>query len=325
MSVDTTDELISVCQQLGREIPLWTQGAGGNVSCKSSGMLLIKASGYRLDAVDTRGGVASLPVTSTQQAITEIASQAQSAAAAEDLYADILKKSSHSLSMRPSMETGMHLRCQAPWVMHFHALSALLMAHHAKYHKKRMHAWFEAKSIRWACIDSTMPGLNLAESVAPHADCELILLAQHGVILQGASAASVLAQWKTIETQFVADFGYDILAAAAAHKHTPELIPPCPWRVYFPDTVVHADSIKKIIVPVHGLQASEPKQYQLDPNAFEIDRNSAELWWATCLLYRACPQLDTVSKHQQHSIVGLPGERYRLAQIYAQQEEAGQC
>ena len=56
-------EFVALCNLIGKRIPVWNQGAGGNISLKENGELWIKASGSRLHEVTTSSGVARVDLT----------------------------------------------------------------------------------------------------------------------------------------------------------------------------------------------------------------------------------------------------------------------
>jgi ribulose-5-phosphate 4-epimerase/fuculose-1-phosphate aldolase len=309
---DATALLRQTCHSIGAQVPLWTQGAGGNVSFKADDRLWIKASGQRLDAVGGAQSMAALPVAALRQRLQHLT--AAPASEAEVHYAEALAQLRDAHAGQPSMESGMHAVLPARCVAHFHALSGVLMGHHEAARPGVLAAFFAPRGVKAAYVPATLPGLQLACALMPHAAAEVIVLGNHGVVLQGETPDALLAAWSGHEQAFCHAFGYPALAAYLAGTQTPPRTGAAPWRLYFPDTAVFADRLRALLhpaAPPQGPSNATPPLYALRPEAWDKDRNTAELWWAQSLLYALCPDLAGLPASQATAVVGLPSESWR--------------
>ncbi|RYZ79691.1 MAG: hypothetical protein EOP04_27280, partial [Proteobacteria bacterium] len=125
------NDFFRLCDKVGQRTPLWVQGAGGNISQKMTvdgrEILRIKASGYRLDHINSSQGYVDLDLKETSLKLETL----RSASDRESAYAKLLSESVVNRSQpgeRASMETCFHLALEAPLVVHFHSLPAVLLA-----------------------------------------------------------------------------------------------------------------------------------------------------------------------------------------------------
>ncbi|RYF06934.1 MAG: hypothetical protein EOO40_08735, partial [Deltaproteobacteria bacterium] len=156
-------QLRIMCGAIGTQVPLWTQGAGGNVSVKAAGRLYIKASGQRLDGVDGPTTYAALPVAPLRAQVAELAGQMAvqgRTPTAEAIYATALTEHRDATLGRPSMESGMHALLPGRYVAHFHALSAVLMGHHELLQPGYVRALCAAQGVVADFVPATLPGLQ---------------------------------------------------------------------------------------------------------------------------------------------------------------------
>lgn len=312
--------LAEACQQVGRQVPRWTQGAGGNISIKDGANLWIKASGHRLDAVTPGHALAHLPLEPLRSHLAQIDSHA---ADAEMTYAAILAALSHPDYGRASMESGFHGLLPEAFVAHFHALSSVAMAHAMHQEPQRWQAFIDSSTFRApARLAPVAPGLQLSMAVATLPPFEICLLSHHGVILH-AKDAGVIGRWQAFEQAFCQAWQLDYLkvggpAIQGAQVH------PGPLRVLFPDTAVFMARLEAITQQVDDKDtetccAAWGKLRQLLPQAKTADRDATELWQATQLLHRACPTLTDLPETIAAALNHMPTERWRkhLVQTHA--------
>ncbi len=300
--------LSAACRLIGGRIPLWTQGAGGNLSVKDGDRLFIKASGFRLDQVTDSSGVTCVDLPGLLSRLSRIGSDA----AAEQAYADALKESKlPGADGRPSMETGFHAFLKGKWVAHFHSLPAVLMAD-----DPGVEEWLSAKTkLRVKGFGAIRPGWELSKALESWGDTDVILLGCHGVILQSDSALSassgVLREWAALEAGYCTHHKFKRLASLclgeAVEAHGP--VPPAPRRCYFPDAAVFLERLARIWEPAgNGL-------YRIAASAWKSDRDVAEIGLASLLLYEARSALKELPADIASTVAGLPTEAFRRSAV----------
>jgi ribulose-5-phosphate 4-epimerase/fuculose-1-phosphate aldolase len=284
------DKLIDLSQRIGKQIPFWTQGPGGNISVKEGNVLRVKASGVRLDGVGTAAQIADVDIPSTKAALEAIPGQS---------YEDE-KKYSAALqgSKKPSMETGMHLVLPRKWVAHFHSLVALLMAHEYKRDPLKMTEWTRKNVLNTIeFLEALRPGLVLSQRLKKHKGTAFFVLENHGVLIQGDDPA-ILDAWTDVEDKFIRDWKREAVRRLSVHQ-------PTPLKLYFPDSAVFLERLKKILEP------AGKNMFQMKKDARQTDRDAYEIWWATEILYAACPELGELPVHIAGVVADLPTEKYR--------------
>jgi ribulose-5-phosphate 4-epimerase/fuculose-1-phosphate aldolase len=316
-----TRALVAMCRAMGRRVPTWTQGTGGNVSVKADGgdpLLWIKASGARLDQVDTGYGLGSVAAVRLR-AFAEGIEALGRAADPEQAYAALLANCAVTADGlgRPSMETGFHALLGSRWVLHLHSLAALLMVHEAFRDEQRFLRWWPTASpARHQIVRAQRPGPELMESVRALPSADVYLLENHGVILQGDDGAQALGQWERVERRFLAEWGYarllewwDLPLEVLREK----VGSAAPLRIFFPDTAVFLDRLRRLLVPA-GTCDGEPL-WRLEPRAWleagHGDRDVAEIWLAQQLLLGACAGLAELPEKIAATVANLPLELLR--------------
>ena len=317
------EELTTLCARIGLKTPLWLQGAGGNISRKfldgEALRLWIKASGYRVDAVTKDVGLAEVDLATffaaahTTGLLPAPPIEVQATKVKEESYHSVLGRSTIAGATRqgrPSMETGLHAMLAAPWVVHLHALSALLMAHVYQQCPEDL-AWV-CKRHRTVVLPALMPGLSLTWATARHAQASHIILANHGVVL-ALQHPDELASWQQLEYEFCDRHGFDVLTqllsgdSASFVRATQQ---PIPLRFYFPDTAVFFAKIQPCLRQWRSSAAPEPL-FVLETD----DQDLQEIWAAQQILYAACPELPSLPDAIVNSVASLPTEQLRLAKI----------
>ena len=161
--------------------PLLVQGAGGNASWKEDGVLWIKASGTWLkDALD-------------QDIFVPVDLTALQSSLRQDDFAHTPKVIGES-TLRPSIETLLHGLMPHTVVLHAHAievLSAMVRSDPAPALEQHLADY----DYRWATVSYQKPGADLAKEVAlairRDPSLDVILMANHGVVIGGSSAEDV--------------------------------------------------------------------------------------------------------------------------------------
>lgn len=311
------NDFLPLCQHVGRQVPIWTQGPGGNISVKEASdgkaALWIKASGSRLDGVTERSGLSRV---SLEQFLARLQIERHGDHEPEASYMRALLAAADPNLGRPSMETGFHALLPRRLVAHFHSLAAVLMAHHATHEPQRLQTWLSRHSeLVFEFVEAVRPGWALAERLAARPEADIYVLTNHGVVLQG-DTVGLLDVWRTVERDFCAAFGYTLLGTLLEDRaplvSARAMSRAAPWRVYFPDSAVFFDRVQAILAatPAAGLETGE-RLWSLKPEAWHQDADAAELWLATQLLYDACPSLDELPRPLADSIVALPAEAWR--------------
>lgn len=306
--------IVDLCHAIGARIPIWTQGPGGNVSLKvrddGKEVLLIKASGLRLDQVKPDRGIARVALERFKSAMAA-ARTLDDTDDPEPEYARILGECPLGAE-RPSMETGFHALLPARWVVHFHSLPALLMASHYAESPERLSRWLStnANGFSVAFLSAERPGWRLALKVQDAA-ADVLILANHGLIAQLEQPAD-LDRWADVEARFCGDFGYPLLAellsgggAAAGPLGADEVTP---LKLYFPDSAVFLDRLTAVLEPA---DTGAAPGFRLAADGWTRDRDAAELWLATVLLHRSRPELEELPQPIAETVAALPTELFR--------------
>ena len=170
-------ELRKYSSKIGNNIDL-IQGAGGNTSFKENNILWIKASGCWLSDADKKNIFVSVDCNKVFSSIErgDISDIASKEVGAQEK--NILK---------PSIETALHALMPHKFVFHAHALNTLsiaILSNGKKYANKLL------EGINWVWIPYCMPGIDLAKAVqnAMQVNTDVIILANHGIVVGGSSA-----------------------------------------------------------------------------------------------------------------------------------------
>ncbi len=238
-------ELLTLSKRIGKKIPFWVQGAGGNTSVKMDeggvSFLQVKSSGLRLEDVLDETHFSKLPMNDVLAKLARIAGGDEDAN--EQAYADALKSSAINASgdRRPSMETGFHVFLPKKYVLHFHALPALLMAHEAGRDSAKIKNWLTKNwEGGFEFIEACMPGWTLTNRLKNSGPVSLLLLKNHGLILQSDDVA-ILDRWQALETQFCRQWNYQLAPSSGSSS--------APMRIYFPDTAVFIERLRAVLSP----------------------------------------------------------------------------
>ena len=173
----------------------WVQGAGGNTSVKENGILWVKASGYWLS--DAQNNNIFTPL-DRQKVLDKIEQEIEDLSSAQ-----ILGKHYHSL--RPSIETTLHALMGHRFVAHIHSVNVISYAV-LKNGKKILNDKLEG--ISWLWVPYVRPGLPLTKMLNKMnvSDFDVIILANHGVVIGGDTKEEVLDIFEQVETRLCRSF-----------------------------------------------------------------------------------------------------------------------
>lgn len=178
----------TACARIGRDAGL-VQGAGGNVSLKRQGVLHVKASGKWLADAEQQDIFVALDLDKARSR----------AAAGSEGFADCLLDGA---TLRPSIETGMHVVMPQTVVLHLHSVNALWYAtlRHGQ------HALAQPLAgIDWHWIPYCRPGAPLADAIRTRIDLNattatVLVLGNHGLVVAADDLHSTLTTLATVET-----------------------------------------------------------------------------------------------------------------------------
>ncbi|MEM9739680.1 MAG: class II aldolase/adducin family protein [Pseudomonadota bacterium] len=155
-------ELRTVSASFGRE-PLLVQGGGGNSSVKALGRLLVKASGHWLADAEVSDMFAVLDLQDAKRLAFEGA-------------ADFSPAVRGDVSLRPSIETGMHALMPQRCVLHAHPIGVIVRT------------LIGADCGDMPVLPYTKPGQPLARALhglLERGPVNVVILANHGIIVGG--------------------------------------------------------------------------------------------------------------------------------------------
>jgi len=180
------ENLKTISREIGNDLNL-IQGAGGNTSIKDGSTIWVKASGCWLS--DALSKEILVPV-DRNNAINLINN------------GDIKNISStNNSSLRPSIETALHALMPHKYVLHAHAVNTLSVAvlSNGKKHTEKA-----LKGLDWTWVPYAMPGIELAKAVDQRlrdSNVDVIILANHGLIVGADSANKALDLLQTVESK----------------------------------------------------------------------------------------------------------------------------
>ena len=173
--------------RIGHDMKL-VQGAGGNISLKSDGLMRIKASGRWLSEADSGDIFVPLDLDAARRRV---------AAGSEDYAACLVE----GARLRPSIETGMHAALPHRVVLHVHSINVL--AHATRERGEQLLAQRLA-ALRWAWIPYCRPGAPLTNAILQRIDARSVepialVLANHGLVVAADTMTAALALLDALE------------------------------------------------------------------------------------------------------------------------------
>lgn len=181
-------ELVAFSARLGRDETL-VQGGGGNTSLKRDDDFWVKASGTWLAQAETRDVFVRLPLARVRTLMAGADAESALAALAG---AD---------GLRPSIETSLHALLPHPVVAHVHSVNAIAWAVRPDAEAALARA---LEGLAWAWVPYRRPGLPLTEAIrsalaAATAPPDILLLANHGLVVGGGDCATAEARLREVE------------------------------------------------------------------------------------------------------------------------------
>lgn len=321
-------DLVQISHRVGSKVPFWVQGPGGNISFKETNRnprtIWIKASGTRLDEMSEQYGVAAAELDKILLPLQQLDVSTQKLSKLEKLeakYETLIKSSALSGANlgRPSMEIGFHALLSKKWVLHFHAIGAVLMSHVQKTQPEALEALFKTHNLTVDFIGPLRPGLVLSKELGNRPAVDVYILENHGLILQSDST-DILERWEQIESKFLKDhMGWTARAFHNADfEETLTLLPDPitgPFKVFFPDTAVYKNEILAILKQEATGEYSLPRylalSYFKDRQRYRKELSLSEIWIATQVLFKLCPDLAELPEQISETVAHLPTEKFR--------------
>lgn len=289
-------DLINLCSSIASRGYLWVQGAGGNVSEKRGGELWIKPSGFRLDEIQTQKDLACVDLEKIRKGLQLVGEN-------ESEYSALLVRSQILQSHRPSMETGFHAVLAERLVAHFHSLISVLIVQEYNENPAAVRSWYKSYwqnylgSLR--VLPLKMPGLQLSLQLQGSIQDQVILLENHGVILQHSSNIE-LDQFFEMEKDFCLQFNYpEAIEIIEGRVELPEA---APIRFLFPDFAIVFDKLFPWL-------EQTPQGFRPKPG---ISESLGEIWQAHCFLSEVGRSLRELPKSFIDQLVHLPTEKFRM-------------
>lgn len=188
---DSLQELRIISAQLGRN-PELVQGAGGNTSIKSDGLLWIKGSGRWLADAEKADCFVPLELQPLLEAVQNGHEDPASFALCRELCPP---------GLRPSVETSLHAVMPQACVLHVHSVSAIAWGVHPQ---GRVLLSERLKGLPWHWIPYVRPGLPLTAEVSralERAPADVLVLANHGLVVAGESPREALELLREVESR----------------------------------------------------------------------------------------------------------------------------
>lgn len=179
-AADAPAELVALAAHVGAN-PMWVQGAGGNVSAKLDDVLWIKGSGKWMSSAHAEPIFAAVKLSGVRNRMA--------AGEADPARAELLPISPPGL--RPSIETSMHALLTHEFVAHVHSVNVIAHSVCAEGH---LQVAERLQGLSWGWVPYVRPGVDLTNAIfklrQPTA-VEVLILANHGLIVGGASRSAV--------------------------------------------------------------------------------------------------------------------------------------
>lgn len=168
-SVNMRRQIEEFCAKIGKD-PLLVQASGGNISWKENDTLWIKASGLSLADATKENIFVPVELTMLQGAI-------------KDQNFNITPKVLDETSLKPSIETILHVLCDANVVLHLHPLCILIYMIQKDPLRHLIKLLVELPP--WVYVTYHKPGAQLAAAISQQlkSNTKIIFLQNHGVII----------------------------------------------------------------------------------------------------------------------------------------------
>jgi rhamnose utilization protein RhaD (predicted bifunctional aldolase and dehydrogenase) len=171
--------------QIGNDI-LKTQGAGGNTSIKSDGVMWVKASGTWLANAATQDIMVPVFVEPLVKALRDRDGRAETST-------DFVVEALNTSRLRPSIETSFHAALQSPVVAHYHCVNTISLAVLENREAVLADRMARVPDLKWVSIPYRRPGTPLAREIDKAAESkpDVLILHNHGIVVCGDTVEEV--------------------------------------------------------------------------------------------------------------------------------------
>ncbi|MBB3660271.1 rhamnose utilization protein RhaD (predicted bifunctional aldolase and dehydrogenase) [Rhizobium sp. BK650] len=178
-------DFLRLSSQIGSDI-LKTQGAGGNTSIKSDGVMWVKASGTWLSRAGAEDIMVPVVVDPLIAALREGDPRAEKST-------DFVVSELNSSGLRPSIETSFHAALKSQVVAHYHCVNAIALAVLENREAELSARMSAVSDLTWATIPYRRPGTPLAREIEKAAASmpDVLILFNHGIIVCGDTVEEV--------------------------------------------------------------------------------------------------------------------------------------
>ncbi|MEM9966781.1 MAG: class II aldolase/adducin family protein [Pseudomonadota bacterium] len=188
-----TDEFRALSARLGQD-PLQVQGAGGNTSIKSDGVMWIKASGTELAQAERQNIFVAVDRQAARAEALELSGDGSCKATVLD----------DSVDLRPSIETTFHAVLDWRVVAHTHSVATLV---HAISPEGRIEALHKLSHLHPVLVPYAKPGLPLTREIRTRLqkNTQVIILQNHGLVCCGDTVAETDDLIREVEERLYLD------------------------------------------------------------------------------------------------------------------------
>ncbi len=167
------NELVYLCKLIGSDFEM-SQAGGGNISIKSSDDLFIKSSGLILSEVEENFGMTPIPLKEGQDFTNKLNH------IDEVSYGKELEAIAKPGSLRPSMESPLHILLKKKYIIHCHPIAVLALSSSTSGEAKLKEIFPTA-----AWVPYSSPGLKLARYFKKSVDLNqnIYFMQNHGLII----------------------------------------------------------------------------------------------------------------------------------------------
>lgn len=179
------EDFLRLSAEIGNDI-LKTQGAGGNTSIKSDGVMWVKASGTWLANAGSQDIMVPVFVEPLVKALREGDERAEKST-------DFVVQELNTSGLRPSIETSFHAALQSPVVAHYHCVNTIALAVLVRREEVLAARMEKVPDLKWLSIPYRRPGTPLAREIEKVADGnpDVLILYNHGIVVCGDTVAQV--------------------------------------------------------------------------------------------------------------------------------------
>jgi rhamnose utilization protein RhaD (predicted bifunctional aldolase and dehydrogenase) len=180
MGGDLIGDVLETSARIGSD-PSLVQGAGGNVSVKQGETIWVKASGKWLARATDEPMLVPLDLAYIRRHLADVDDDKQLLAAAQLPF---------ELSLKPSIETTLHVVMEQAVVLHVHCVAAIAQAAQLDA-RERLAVLLEG--LDWAWIPYARPGIPLTRMIEANrrGSENIFVLANHGLVVGAQTAREV--------------------------------------------------------------------------------------------------------------------------------------